>query len=201
MSAAWFRAAHPAPDVGVCLGMRLRPYCLGHEFLLQLQDSALARDNIDLDAVADPIRTLQEVALAVLICSQTYEAGLKSLRSSFTTRFVLRAWSWLLRRRRLSIPSALITFAQYRQSGLWFPETNRPAHGRALGSPWQFRMLGCLMNFFRYTESEALNMPLSKASALYASWLDHEGNISLWTEQDEVLFDKLEKMEAEGKWD
>lgn len=196
MSAAWFEAAHPAPNV-VCLGLRLRPYCLGHQILLRLQDSPLAGEEPPIALFEDPIKAFQELAYGVVICAQSYEAGLRSVRSRFVLPAFARVWALLIRS-RVSPRRELIKFHRYRTEAMWFPETNSPLKTRSLASPWEFRLLASLQQLFGKSESEALNMPLSRATALYTAWLEHERKLELWGEDDEALFGALDRFEKDG---
>src|SRR5688572_15873887 len=113
MSAAWFKAAHPAPNPITCLGLRLRPYCLGHQILLRLQESPLAGEEVPTALFDDPIQAFQELSYATIICAQTYEAGVKSLRSRFAVPAFARIWAWVIRS-RVSPRAELLKFQRYR---------------------------------------------------------------------------------------
>lgn len=198
-AAAWFEAAHPAPDV-TCLGLRLRPYCLGHQILLRLQGSPLAEEQIPIALLEDPVNAFKPLALAVMICTQTYEAAQKSLRSRVVAPAFVRIWAQVVRARMMRPRAELAKFHRYRTAALWIPDvpdTNKPGKTRSLSSPWELRYLAALQSIFGYTESQALNMPLSRATALYTAWLEQEGKLDL--DQHDELFDALEEFEAEGK--
>ena len=166
MSAAWFEAAHPAPNV-VCLGLRLRPYCLGHQILLRLQGSPLAEEDMPIALIEDPVKAFQELAYGVIICSQTYEGGLKSLRSRFVVPAFARIWARVIRS-RVRPQIELAKFHRYRAEAMWAPEVpeiKQPGRTpRSVSSPWELRYLGALQHLFGYSESESLNMPLSRAT-------------------------------------
>jgi hypothetical protein len=196
MHAAWFTAAVPeAPTV--VLGLRLRPYALGHEILLRRLGSPLV--------VPGPRQSSGDVCtvlvLAALICSQTFEEACRSIHSPFLDLF-LKVWHWRLRltqyalRRPTDWPAALARFAAYRAAGCWAPEINRPKTGRTLQSPSEFRLLTVLMTEFGLSESDALNLPLARANAYYAAHGDLSGDLDLFGPADQALLDKVAELAA-----
>lgn len=188
MHAAWFSAAIP-DSTAICLKLPLLPYCLGHEILLQRLNSPL---------IAPSAFSLEPSALilAVLICSQPYESGLRAIHSPWLTVF-LRFWRWRLGR-RIDWTAELQRYVAHRRAGLWMPECNPPAggSGRTLEAPWQFRLLMILMRDFHFTESAALNYPIAKAHILFAAHGDMEGTLDLFGPSDQALLDKLDELEG-----
>lgn len=198
-TAAWYAAAHP-PKV-ICLGLTLRPYSIGAEILLQRENSALvfslSSPGGEGRGEEAPSITYGDLALACLICSQTYRAADRFLHSRWQQNLFRRLWLLRFRRHIPDLQRELDIFCEYRSSAAWQPAVNRRLDGRPFGSPWQWRMLAFLMHAFHWTEDRALNYPLSRASALYAAWMEFEGRIQLFNTQDDALFAKLEQMEAE----
>lgn len=216
MHHAWFTAAVPdAPTV--VLTLRLRPYSLGHEILLQRLRSPLVAVEVRGSESPDVCTAL---ILATLICSQTFEAASRSLHSPFLGLF-LKLWAFrlnpfticdlrLTRRgpgnpRKSSIVNRksrgpdwqkeLLAFAAYRAAGQWMPEINPPKAGRSLKSPWQFRLLATLMSELHMSASDALNFPLAFAHGLYAAKGDLEGTLDLFGPADQALLDAVTKMD------
>jgi hypothetical protein len=50
--------------------------------------------------------------------------------------------------------------------------------------PTMLPMIRALMNHWRFSELEVLNMPLKKAKMLHAGWLEHEGALTFVTQSD-----------------
>lgn len=183
----WFK--HSLPDAPtVCLKLRLKEYCLGHDILLTRLESSLV----------GPEPTVNPTALliACLICSQAWEEAAKSLRSQWLG-FFLRFWKWRLG--RVEWLSETVKFLNYRSEGLWMPEVNPPAHGRTLNSPWQYRLAMSLMRDLHLSESEALNIPLTRAHAYYAAMGDVDGTMSLFGPKEEAMLSKIAELERNGE--
>jgi hypothetical protein len=203
MHTAWYSAAVPnAPPL--VLKLRMRPYCLGHEILLRRFNSPFAAgadERQSKKAVSKlfgeftlPPITPDDLVLACLICCQSFEGALKTLESRWLS-WLLRIWRWRLGR-RVDWTAEIAAFCSYRIDGVWMPEINRKPNQKTLASPWQFRLLVILMENFRMSESEALNFPMAKAHLLYCARGEMEGNVDLFSEDDEALLNKVAEMDA-----
>lgn len=83
------------PEPVTILGLRLRPFSLGHLILLHRVESAF---------VLDSEITIEDLALSVFICSQTYKGAVETFSDPDLPKFMLRwheritgADSWLCR--------------------------------------------------------------------------------------------------------
>ena len=187
MLADWFNKSLPdAPTV--CLKLRLRDYCLGHEILLQKLNSPLVGDYSTISP--------KDLLISCLICSQTFEAARESLYSPWLGLY-LRVWK--LRLRKTNWHTEALKFVEYRTNGIWMPETCPPAKGRTLASPRQFRLGAQLMEHFHLSESEALNMPLVRAHMWYAARGDVEGTLHLYGDKEEAMSRKLDELEGRAE--
>lgn len=193
MHAAWFTAAVPDAPVTV-LKLRLRPYSLGHEILLTRLESpfvcgGLKNSEADLRAA---------LLLAALVCSQTWEDACRSLHNPFLDLF-LRFWRLRLRIGKQNWSGDLIGFVNYIRAGSWMPEVNRPkSGGRALKSPWPFRLAAILMRELNLSESDALNMSMARAAVYYAAIGDLEGMMDLFGAADQAMLDKVAELERKA---
>ena len=177
----WYTAAVPNPPPR-CLKLRLLPYTLGHEILIE----RLAGSP---DQAADPNDRL---ILAVLICSQSYESALGILRSPFLVMF-LRLWRLVLG--TPDWPTQTRIFNDYRAAGSWMPEANRSIGREPFVSPGAIRLMACLMRDLHLTSSQALNMPLALANALYSAMGEMQGTISLFSKTDAAMLEKARQMD------
>lgn len=190
MHADWYQAAHPRP--ANVLKLRLRDYCLGHEILLRER------------GITTP-STQPQLCLAAVICAQTYEAGRRTFHRyetsrlhRFSTDAFMAIWKRLLK--DIDLERELEAFHQYRLQAFWEPELeDESGRGRRPGSPLDLRILHMLMSKYRFTESEALNYPLSRATALLYAGAEQEGRVKI-LDQDMVdaLFAKNAELEAAG---
>jgi hypothetical protein len=71
---------------------------------------------------------------------------------------------------------------------------------RQSSCPDALPMIRSLMNHFRYSEAEVLNMPLMKAKMQHAGWLEHEGALEFQTKADTDIIDRLKSPEF-AAWD
>jgi hypothetical protein len=96
MTHAFYQAA--VPDAWEILGIKLRPFSLGHVVLLHRINSPFINGLISAPA------TFDDLALSILICSDTYEKSLECLSYKHLPR-ILRRWAdqltgmdrWLVR--------------------------------------------------------------------------------------------------------
>lgn len=186
MNPEWYNAAHPA--TAVVLKRRLRPYSLGHELLLCGQ------------GVLHPT-SLEDLSLCALICSLTYEEGAELVAGGFNKpsfKFFMWVWTRMIGK-RFELHNELAVFWQYRKDALWMPEPEDNKPGRNCGSPYAFRLLAKLMSYFGWSESLALNYPLSRATAVLCAGLESDGVLKLFdmSAADEVLA-ALEAQEKKG---
>jgi len=198
MHADWYQAAVP-DDPPVVLKLRLRPYSLGHEILLQRFGSPLVRDASDVKNGNSALRVphlADSLVLASLVCSQTFSGALKTLRSPFLG-WLLIFWHWRLGK-KVDWAREVVTFTNYRATGMWWPETNQSVTARKLKSPWPFLLLAVLRSEFAMTRAEALDLPMTEAACLYTAWGEREGSTDPFGEADEALLNKVAEMDAEA---
>lgn len=108
------------PDAWEILGVRLRPFSLGHVILLHRIESPFIRG---WDATNPP--NFDDLALAVLLCSESYEVGLEILENPNLPKILhhwanqltgLDRWSVRLGFRKatpLDFPTVAIEFSDY----------------------------------------------------------------------------------------
>jgi hypothetical protein len=196
MDAIWAAAAFP--NEFTVFSVRLRPFCSGHEILLHRIESPIV--------LGKPAEWL-DIFLAVLICSQSFEDGLKIMRKPRKLRWLVRFWRLFMRKQDLRIEAA--KFTGYLNSGMWTPDTSEAVGKedvRKLKAPRAFRLIPFLCSNLNMSESEALNFPIARACAYYGALGDKDGEIDLVGETDISLIERLkalEKLSAEGKdpWD
>jgi hypothetical protein len=220
-TAAWYQAAHSSPPI--VLGLKLRPYSLGHEILLGRFNSLFA------GGPGEEAQLFPELSLACLICSQDYQSALRFLESPWRVNLFLKVWRYAIGRQMrrsekresekresversstLHAPDAprstyfereLQKFLSYRKAASWFPDENVPVGGRTLAAPWPFRWLTWLMAELHLTEDQALNYPLARASALYCARQEARGKLQLFNDQDNELFSARDALDAANAWD
>lgn len=203
------------------LGLKLRPFCLGHYFLMEKYKCAFIGE------VGGEVG-FSDLLIALLICSRTYEEFLEfetlednswldrtsvwkwlCKRFSFLTYRPLSLKQWCkkwgqqigkaAKRREINLIKEFKAFPLYMNEGIEEPahdiEQDGDGNRAESGTHWTQNLLYVLTKELGYSQSEALNLPISRALADKYKWLEAEGVITINTEADKELF-KLQ--EANG---
>lgn len=161
------------PDPYRILGLRLRPFSLGHYLLLQRFGCRFIED--DKTTVGR-----DDLILGVLICSRKHREFLEFIETDDFTQH-LRDWG-----KKVSLfdfPAKARLFASYLQESLKQPEHTSIKPGDDRGD-WAQNLKMTLMTRLNHTEETALDMPLSQALADYYNLAESEGLIRLITPED-----------------
>jgi hypothetical protein len=172
-------------------GVKLEPFSIGHAIILQSHNSPF------LDFRSPEF---EDLMLALWICSRPVEPNRNPARDSLPRR-----WRWaarLLRGIAKDDPErtwvSIQMLQEYIFDSLWFKppiSTKNDKICRTSSCPTMIPMLRALQNHWRYTEREALNMPLKKAKMLHAAWLEHEGALQFVTQADKDTIEQMKKPE------
>jgi hypothetical protein len=194
-------AALPAPTF--LLGLRLRPYSLGHDLLLIREESNQRSDQGPRDSVHT---TFDALIKAALICSQSWEEY-RRMNSDPFLQFKLWLWKKRLDRMRLDPLAELKRFTEYREQGsLEFPISDilKPGQktGRLAGAPFLLRLNQFLQIHLRKSEAEAWDYPLGLAKMRMEAFYETEGAIDIYNQQDREFDDFVAEQEAlaAGEW-
>jgi hypothetical protein len=180
MDADFLNAALPEPYT--LLGVRLRPFCIGHALLL-------ARHGLD------PVRDTGGLVLAVVICAHRPEE-FERVASSRLFRIRL-AW-WRLRLGRFDVVEKIALLNDYMAANTLSPkcwETDGKTFNP--GAPFLQHLKITLQSRLNYSPSEALNAPLGAALWDYFSFWEAEGQADILSEQDKAMFNLAETMRPE----
>jgi hypothetical protein len=187
VEAEFVRALLSSPQPKI-IGVRMKPYALGHSVLLTEIDSAF---------VAGRFPTFEELIAAAFICAHSWEENQTLLRSRLKRWATLKVWGTLAG--KFDIPSATISMLQHIRSGDVYPDTEPPEHPenvRELSSPAIARTY-LFLRASGFSESEAWNMPCNVANWLHASKAEEDGRITLMT-QKRRQFLELARREREA---
>lgn len=179
-----FASALLSPPQPVCIGVRLRPFSLGHKLLLQDMDSAF---------VTGRFPGHEDLIAAACVCAHTWEENLRLRESRLRRWLLLKTWGLLAG--KFDIIAATATLLYYVRSSDYFPETEPPPRNscRELSSPYEARLY-LLLRGLGFSESEAMNMPLAAANLLYASEGETEGKIQLVHERTHAVIRAAKEM-------
>jgi hypothetical protein len=190
--AALALAALPAPTV--VFGMLLRPYSLGHELFLIREQNPIALGTCKVER--------EHLALAVLICCQSYE---EAKRTAFDPLIRLKLWLWKRRTRHCDFKTELAAFREYQKQGsLEFPVSDvvrpdRKPSSRAPGTPFILRLHQWLIEHLRLTEVQAWDYPLGLAKMRWACHWEMEGGLDIYNAHDAEFDRFVSEQEAKGQ--
>jgi hypothetical protein len=168
MDAAYLKAAHPEPFR--ILGKDLKPFCMGHELLLQRFGNRFS-----IESGEQP--TVEDLAQAAYICSHPYSRGFNL--DGFNIAFRARVWRRVFGQKYLL--NALILFQQYIEAHTQIPEYefDDKAKERETGTPLIQAVKICLMKHTKRSEDEVLNLPFALAFWDYLSFAESQENIRI----------------------
>lgn len=203
------------------LGLELRPFCLGHYFLMQEEKNGFIPE------VGNTVG-LTDLLIGLLICSRTYEEFLEFRKledNSWLDRTTV--WQWLCKhftcftyhplslnqwckkwgkqvrkaakRGDINLITEFNRFRHYMNEGIEDPsydiEQEADSNRAESGTHWADALLSLLTTKLNKTETEAMNLAMCRAFAEKYKWLEAEGIITINSEADKELF-KLQ--EAHG---
>lgn len=165
MEAAFLQAA--IPDTVAVLGIRLRPFSLGHLILLKRIESPFVCES------KEGKIELADLMCAVMICRMTFEDALDHLtivnQGDEETQKLFSEWGAMVGRAGATLEGECERFLEYVASGSKAPEIVRQVEAMPEGAAtskgipsWQTAFAG-LLSQTTLTESEILNRPLARS--------------------------------------
>lgn len=172
-----------------CLRLRLKPFTLGHAFLLaELQSVFVAGGEC-----ADPIG---ELSLAVFVCSQSPDEARRAMSRWWAPRF-FRLWAWSCR--NLDYQSEAERFAAWLDASTSGPKMWSSGSGREMSSPWWVNLLASLMSRAGVSYADAMGMPVRTARQIICAIGEADGSVDLISEQESAFMDSVRHAEAERR--
>jgi hypothetical protein len=176
-------AAPPQPYV---MGLKLRPFCLGHSILFEAIESPF---------IVGGSVGLPDLSIAAWICSKTYEDGSAALLSADpSTSKAFKAWGrkWGKRGDFITELEAFKVYVDHYAAApaRWESEESKSK------VPWQWAVLNALSGGIANPDLHAkiLNMPLNSAICQASSIGAANGDESLMTEEEERAIDELSRI-------
>lgn len=188
-----FASTMVSPPRVRCIGVDLLPFSLGHWLMLRATQSRYARGEFPL---------YEDLIAGAFICAHTWEENQKLLRSPLRRWLKLKLWGALAG--KFDVVSAMLALSWHVKQGTQLPEQakSKGISVRYLISEWDTRLFSHLLSL-GYSESEALNMPLMKANALFVAYLEESGLGEFKSRRefrnDDEMVRLVEEMEAEAK--
>jgi len=160
----FLQAAVPEPVQ--ILGLEMRPFSLGHWLLLARFENGFLTGNVKLD----------DVILAVLICSMTFEEACVFMAAADRDEQI-RVWSEKVKLQlklageTLNVSAKAELFSTYFKEGSKIPAYQYTDTGTsAVGCPWTQVLKVTLMSELGMSETEVLNRSLRLSWWDYLSW-------------------------------
>ena len=184
-AADYFTATMPEP--WQVLGLRLRPFSLGHYKLLRRFNCAFVQD----DAVNCE---RGDVVLGVLICSMKPAEFLALMESE---NFIETVKEWGQKCGLFDLAEKAALFKEYIEAHSVVPRYwEKENHGSDSGAHWAQCVEVALRSKLGWTAEEIDEQPLSKAFADYFKYAESEGAIQLMSER-EIAFIEASKRQKE----
>lgn len=161
------------PDTHEVLGIKLHPFSLGHYILLEKNNCALL--------LGGPA-TVIDFAIAVVVCSNTFEGFLEAQRNGEVKKHTKRLAKVCA---QVDLEKEIKFLAEYVHEGITGPSYWFKSKGKGLSTPLP-QVIRCqLHKNTNLTETEILNRPFAMNLWDIVTLGEMEGNLSLKTEADD----------------
>jgi hypothetical protein len=179
-------SAAAIPEPFQILGLRLRPFCLGHYWLME-------RFNLAFVAAEKKEVTLSDLTMAVLICSMTYEDFLEFIdEADWMTK--IKAWGESCG--GFDIYEKIALFEKYISNALQQPDVVFEGETKESGAHWSQALFSALTGNCGYTAVEARNMPLGQAFMDFFKVAEQSGVIRILSREESDLMRAAERGET-----
>jgi hypothetical protein len=198
ISTDFFSAAYPEP--WQVLGVKLRPFSLGHYLKLSRLGCAFVSDK-------EETATLSDLLLGVVVCSmptkpvveddpfwqwlgrqrggwrhRIYSIIQRLRRKPAASPAEYDAFLWGKRVGEIDLPGKVKIFADYIEQHSAAPayvEEHKTIAPKISGAHWTQSVLSCLVSKCGYTMEEALNVPVSRALSDFLKQAESDGAVRL----------------------
>jgi hypothetical protein len=167
-------AQSAVPDPYRILGLRLKPFSLGHYLLLQRFGCAFVQE-------AEGSATRDDLIMGVLVCSMSHDEFLEFIEQK---DFVKQTVAWGKKVGVVDLTEKAKLFQAYLRQGLTEPDYIALHPQNDASNDWVQNLKITLVTRLGHSEHEALDMPLSKALADYYKLAENEGMIRLLSAED-----------------
>jgi hypothetical protein len=171
-----------------CLGLRLRPFSLGHIDLLTAIEHPVVLEGFLQLGRAD-------VAVAAWICAHDYETAGRLYRSGRAARDLRRLglkWGW----RMSGFEAQRDVLLEYLTTYFMSPPRWDPEKEPQPVIPWHLSVFAALQRDTNYTPAELWDMPLPRALELFAAVAANRGDDSLVSLKEQAIFEQMNRNEG-----
>lgn len=182
------------PDQYVILGVRLKPFCLGHIFLMRRFECKFSSDD------PDTMGGIDDLLLAISICSRSYEGFLEFIDDTKEFAKWSKKWGkWIVkeikRNKQYNVIDQSHLFKEYMKTGIVIPKYWEQNTDNSIksGAHWTQSIFNVLVGHLGYTQSEALNVSVAKAFNDYYKYLETMGVVNLMRDDELELIELSKK--------
>ncbi len=181
MSAAYFKAAIPEPYR--ILGLKLKPFSLGHYFLMRRFGNGFVGDETT-------NASREDLLLGILICSMRHDEFLKFIEQK---DFIKQIKKWGKKAGIFDLPSKAMLFRDYLKAAQEAPQFwIEQEDGTESGGHWSQAVLTTLMGQLGYSRAEAMETPLAQALADFYKHAESLGIVRLMTDEEIAQVQEVE---------
>jgi hypothetical protein len=176
-------ASAVVPEPFRILGLNLRPFSLGHYYLMRRFNVAFASDN-------EATVTHGDLVLGVLICSMTHAEFNALLAAGEIEKQVLK---WARKVKSWEYADKLELFKGYLKQAM--PEIpywqNDGESEEGSGAHWSYWLRSVAISKLGYTPDSILDAPLAQVIFDYFKWAESEGALTIMSEEDLKLVEAV----------
>ncbi len=183
------------PEPYEIMGVKLRPFSLGHYFLMSRFGCGFASDD------ENTMGGIPDLLLGITICSRTYEDFLEFINDEKAFTKWMKKWGKAVRKKlkkdkNYDMIYTFMAFKDYMKNGIVIPKYFEGEHadkGTPSGAHWTQSIFLVAVSELGYSHSEALNSPLSKVLSDYFKWAEANGSIHLMDDDELEIVEKIER--------
>lgn len=174
------------PEFYSLLGVKLRPFSLGHIFLMRRFGCKFSADD------PNTMGGIDDLLLGIAICCRSYEGFLEFIDDPVEFNKWCKKWGKYIKKhvrknKNFNLIKQFHLFKEYMKSGIIIPkywETQNTESSMESGSHWTQSVYNVLISDLGYNQTDALNIPVSKALNEYYKHLEKNGIINLMSDEE-----------------
>ena len=180
------------PEPFRVLGQRLKPFSLGHSFVLNRLRSPFAV------AVSERVPSLGDLYFAVWVCRRKYADAIKGLHDGTFVKEV--KWLKFVSRFK-NTEAAKVMFMNYivqaaKTPPVWY---SKEGNSKAMTMPHLLYLKFLLMGKLGYSEVQAMDIPLGEAVWTSVAYSESEGGSQFQTDSQISIREMRDKLFEEAK--
>ena len=191
------------PKIFTICGIQLKPFSLGHYLLLEKLQNPFLTDNPNFQI--DLVNGIYNFYFALIICGHSYEENVELLNNEKELKRICNKISKHIikvskKEKGWNIWEKIVMFKQYIRYFSDIPNftIENQSNSAASGIDWKQNLFTIAKSEWGYTDTEILNMPLSRLFYEWCSFAEKNGSIHVLNhdEMEQVESIRQEKLNA-----